>query len=119
MYLGSFDDIVKLCRLSLSSFVPWLSVKLKRSAIRMDEAERFQTDFRLQLEHYHNLNNPLHLGRFQNIVYEFMERVRADAFDDAPGQELMEEFCDLVDNDHVWHLAETRVPEFRLSWQEQ
>lgn len=85
----------------------------------MDNLKRFKEGLRLQREVYNDLNNPQHLGKFQDLVYDFMKEVRANALEDFFGLQLMNDFCALVDDDDVWHLAETKVPEFRLSWEEQ
>ena len=85
----------------------------------MNNLKRFKEDFRLQREVYNDLNNSQHLEKFQNLVYDFMKKVRTNFFEDYFGLQLMNDFCALVNDDDVWHLTKTKVPEFRLSWKKQ
>ena len=85
----------------------------------MGDQVNFREKFRLQREVHNNVNNPVHLGRFQNVVYDFMVGVRANSYDHSLGQEPMDEFCVLLDDDDVWCQATAKVSEFRFSWEEQ
>ncbi len=67
----------------------------------------------------YDLNNPLDAARFQQTVFEFMKLVKGNSLGDPNGAELMDQFCKFVDDKQVWHLAQTVVPEFRSSREEQ
>ena len=61
----------------------------------------------------YNLSKPLQALRFQQTCRHFMEGVRENAFQDAQGQQRMDDFCTFVSSKHVWQLAQNVVPEFR------
>ena len=67
----------------------------------------------------YDFNNPLEAARFQKTIFEFMKLVKDDSLGDPNGEELMDKFCKLVNDREVWHLAQTVVPEFRSSREEQ
>ncbi len=67
----------------------------------------------------YDFNNPLDAARFQRTVFEFMKLVNANSLGDPKGAELMDQYCKFVDDKEVWHLAQTMVPEFRSSREEQ
>ena len=67
----------------------------------------------------YNLDYPLDAARFQQTVFEFMELVRDDSLDDPNGEELIDKFCNLVNDKEVWSLAQMVVPEFRSTREEQ
>ena len=73
---------------------------------------------RLRKQAY-DLNNPLHSARFQCTVINFMEIVKSPATSSRLTHDDMNRFCDFVDDQPVWHLAQTVVPEFRYALVEQ
>ncbi|KAL8692790.1 MAG: hypothetical protein Q9218_002261 [Villophora microphyllina] len=83
----------------------------------MADQINFQEEFQLSRK-YNNRNDPIHVTRFLNLMYEFMLQVRRNAFQDASGTVLMDTFCDLADDDEIWNLLTGRVWEFRKSWVE-
>ena len=83
----------------------------------MDRADLFRQRFKLT--DHHDLEEPLDAARFMKLVFEFMKDVRAEVWSGTEGQQLMKEFCDMIQHQEVWHLAQTVVPEFRLSFQDQ
>ena len=56
--------------------------------------------------------DPLSMARFMRTSCEFMDLVRQDVFnpEDAP---LLDQFCEFINSEHVWNLAQMVVPEFR------
>lgn len=63
----------------------------------------------------YDINNPLDAARFQHNVMEFMSLIRNSDRSNDINQQLVDEFCEFVDDKEVWHLAQMVVPEFRLS----
>ena len=66
---------------------------------------------RLQRSSY-DYADPLSMARFMRTSCEFMDLVRHDAFppQDTP---LLDQFCEFINSEHVWNLAQMIVPEFR------
>ena len=73
---------------------------------------------RLQKSRY-NPDVALDAARFQETVFEFMKLVRNNSLGYPDGEELMDKFCNLVNNKAVWRLAQMVVPEFRSLQEER
>ena len=82
-----------------------LCAQLRTTNQVMDNRNHFKEEFRFQREIYNNLNNPQHLEKFQDLVFKFIKKVRANFFRDSlgdfVGRQLINEFCALIDNDNV------------------
>ncbi|KAL8799107.1 MAG: hypothetical protein Q9182_006140 [Xanthomendoza sp. 2 TL-2023] len=81
----------------------------------LDHIQAFQGKFKL--EEYSGFEDVLDSGRCLTEIKNFMKLVQ-----DCPnlliftdGKQLVDEFCELVNHEDVWHLAEIVVPYFRLS----
>ncbi|KAL8803068.1 MAG: hypothetical protein Q9223_006099 [Gallowayella weberi] len=81
----------------------------------LDQIQAFQGKFKL--EEYSGFEDVLDSGRCLTEIKSFMKLVQ-----DCPnlliftdGKQLVDEFCELVNHEDVWHLAEIVVPFFRLS----
>ena len=83
----------------------------------MNRMESYRHKFKL-ISH-NDLQEPLDAARFQNVVFKFMEDVRSNVWSTEEGEVLMNDFCDYVKYEEVWHLAQMIVPEFRLALEEQ
>ena len=66
----------------------------------------------LERSHY-DLSKALEAARFQRTAFNFMDGVRANAFQGPEGSRLMDDFCAFVSSRDVWRLAQNLVPEFR------
>ena len=53
----------------------------------------------------YNPDIALDAARFQETVFEFMKLVRNNSLDYPDGEELMDKFCNLVNDKAVWRLA--------------
>ena len=75
---------------------------------------------RLQKGGY-DLNNPLDSVKFQRTVEVFMALVRSNKLQhsESAHKVLVDQFCDFVDNEEVWCLAQSMIPEFRLAKEDQ
>lgn len=82
----------------------------------MDHAETIHE--RLSVSAY-DLQDLFESTRCQKAIEDFMLQVSKNAFWNTKGKQLMTEFCEMVDNDVVWHLAEMAVPQFEQSLQEK
>lgn len=74
---------------------------------------------KLDLTYFNHVQSPQDVVRCQQTIMEFMDLVENNALQDAKGTRLMTDFCGLVNNEDVWHLAKMVVPQFRLSRLEQ
>lgn len=62
----------------------------------------------------YNIGDPIQVVNYTSVVEEFMEIVRTDPAYLAPRQHLFDKFCTFVDDDEVWQIVLTVVPEFHL-----
>ncbi len=65
------------------------------------------------------ISDPLETARLQSTVIQFMDLVRTGSIRVPESRELINEFCQFVDDIIVWRHAQMVVPEFRFALEDQ
>ena len=74
---------------------------------------------RFKFTNHHDLKKLLNVTKFMKLIFEFMKFVKKKAWSKMKNQQLMKNFCDMIQHSKMWHLIQTIVFEFRIFFHNQ